>query len=56
MSDSKHVQEKWRSEDLRAQRKARLASMKAKDGGKKPISEPQPAGLDHSLRSFSSLP
>lgn len=37
MSDSKQVQEKWRAEELRALRKARLASMKAKDGGKKPL-------------------
>jgi parvulin-like peptidyl-prolyl isomerase len=42
MSDSKNVQEKWRAEDLREQRKARLASMKAKDGGKKPISDRKP--------------
>jgi parvulin-like peptidyl-prolyl isomerase len=42
MNDAKHVQEKWRSEDLRAQRKARLASMKSKDGGKKPISNRNP--------------
>lgn len=43
MSDSKQVQEKWRAEELRAQRKARLARMKAKDGGKKPIRTSNPA-------------
>lgn len=37
MSDSKQSQEKWRAEELRAQRKARLARMKSKDGGKKPL-------------------
>ena len=37
MSDSKQVQGKWHAEELRALRKARLASMKAKDGGKKPL-------------------
>jgi hypothetical protein len=42
MSDSKHVQDKWHAEDLRAQRKARLARMKSKDGGKKPIQTKNP--------------
>jgi hypothetical protein len=42
MSDAKHVQDKWRAEDLRAQRKARLARMKSKDGGKKPIQTKNP--------------
>ena len=42
MSDSKHTPEKWHAEDLRAQRKARLASMKSKDGGKKPLEKRNP--------------
>ncbi len=42
MSDSKQVQEKWRAEQLRAQRKARLARMKSKSGGKKPIQTSNP--------------
>ena len=37
MSDSKQSQDKWRAEQLREQRKARMASMKSKTGGKKPI-------------------
>jgi hypothetical protein len=37
MSDSKQTQDKWRAEMMREQRKARLAGMKSKDGGKKPI-------------------
>ena len=37
MSDSKQSQQKWRAEELRDQRKARLAGMKSKTGGKKPI-------------------
>ena len=37
MSESKPNQEKWRAEALRDERKARLASMKSKDGGKKPV-------------------
>jgi len=42
MSDVKQTQEKWRAEELRAQRKARLAKMKAKSGGKKPIQTTNP--------------
>ena len=37
MSDKKQNQEKWRAETQREQRKARLAALKSKDGGKKPI-------------------
>ncbi len=37
MSESKQVQGKWHAEEMRAERKARLARMKSKDGGKKPI-------------------
>lgn len=37
MSDSKQAPEKWNAEEQREQRKARLAEMKSKDGGKKPI-------------------
>lgn len=37
MSDSKQTPEKWNAEEQREQRKARLAEMKSKDGGKKPI-------------------
>lgn len=37
MSESKPNQDKWRAEALRDERKARLASMKSKDGGKKPV-------------------
>lgn len=35
--------EKWKSETLREERKARLARMKAKDGGKKPVRTTNPA-------------
>jgi parvulin-like peptidyl-prolyl isomerase len=45
MSDSKKSPEKWRAEALRDQRKARLASMKSKDGGKKPISTTNKTGV-----------
>jgi hypothetical protein len=36
MNDAKH-EEKWKAETLREERKARLARMKSKDGGKKPV-------------------
>ena len=36
MKESSESQ-KWKSEELREQRKARLAEMKSKDGGKKPV-------------------
>jgi parvulin-like peptidyl-prolyl isomerase len=44
MSNAKQVPEKWRSEDLREQRKSRLAGMKSKDGAKKPITNRRPTG------------
>ncbi len=37
MSDQKKQPDVWRSEASREERKARLAAMKSKDGGKKPI-------------------
>ncbi|MGI6334568.1 MAG: hypothetical protein ACOX1A_08300 [Saccharofermentanales bacterium] len=37
MSEKNQNQEKWRTEILREQRKERLARLKSKDGGKKPI-------------------
>ena len=37
MSEKNRNQEKWRTEILREQRKERLARLKSKDGGKKPI-------------------
>jgi len=37
MSESKTNQDKWRAEAQREERKARLAGMKSKDGGKKPV-------------------
>ena len=43
MSESKKAPEKWKSEQLRAQRKARLAQMKSKEGGKKPVRTSNPA-------------
>ena len=43
MSETKKTPEKWKSEQSRAQRKARLAQMKSKEGGKKPIRTTNPA-------------
>jgi len=37
MSETKKSPEKWKAETSREERKARLAAMKAKNGGKKPI-------------------
>lgn len=37
MSESKNAPEKWKSEASREARRARLAALKSKDGGKKPI-------------------
>ncbi|MEA4889500.1 MAG: peptidylprolyl isomerase [Clostridiaceae bacterium] len=42
MSDAKKNPEKWKAEELRAQRKTRLAQMKSKDGGKKPVRNRNP--------------
>ncbi len=45
MNDTRNEKrdEKWRSETLREERKARLARMKSKDGGKKPVRSGNPA-------------
>lgn len=43
MSDSKKAPEQWRAQQMRAERKARLAKMKAKDGVKKQIRTSNPA-------------
>lgn len=37
MKESTEAQKNWKSEELRAERKARLAELKTKDGGKKPV-------------------
>lgn len=37
MREPSESQQKWKAEELREQRKARLAEMKSKDGGKKPV-------------------
>lgn len=37
MKEVSENQKNWKSEELRAERKARLAELKSKDGGKKPI-------------------
>lgn len=42
MSDTSKAPEKWKSEQLRAERKARLARMKSKEGGKKQIKTTNP--------------
>lgn len=42
MSETSKAPEKWKSEQLRAERKARLARMKSKEGGKKQIKTSNP--------------
>lgn len=42
MSDSKNTPTKWKAEELRSQRKTRLAQMKSKEGGKKPVRTKNP--------------
>jgi parvulin-like peptidyl-prolyl isomerase len=42
MSETSKAPEKWKSEQLRAERKARLARMKSKEGGKKQIKTTNP--------------
>lgn len=42
MSDKKQTEKQWKAEELRAERKARLAKMKSPDGGRKPLRKVNP--------------
>lgn len=42
MSEKKQTEKHWKAEELRAERKARLAKMKSPDGGKKPLRQVNP--------------
>lgn len=42
MSEKKQTDKQWKTEELRAERKARLARMKSPDGGKKPLRQANP--------------